>query len=292
MLLSLGAVWGSSFMFIKIAVRDIPPATAVLGRVALGALTLAVVVMFRAQAREGLTAMRAYWWPLLVVGVFNTALPIFLLFWAETRIESGTAAVLQATAPLFTAVLAFFWVHSQRASGQRLAGLVVGFAGVALLVGTLEGGSVLAGLAVVATALCYAAAGLYAGRHLSHLPTTAVALGTLVAATLVLLPPGLAELPSTMPGWKSLASVIILGTLGTGFAYLLYYGLVSGAGASRAILITYLVPGMALLYGAAFLGEELTWSSVGGLALILGGVALGTGAVTLRRRSAAAGSGA
>lgn len=285
MLLGLAAVWGSSFMFIKVAVRDISPATAVLGRVAIGALTLALVAVFSSRIRGGTGLLRGNWLPLVVVGIFNTALPIFLLFWAETRIDSGTAAVLQATAPLFTAVLAFFWVHSERASGERLAGLVVGFAGVAMLVGTLQGGSVVAGLAVVGSALCYAAAGLYAGRHLSHLPTEAVALGTLTVATLALLPAGLADLPSTMPGWKSIASVVVLGTVGTGFAYLLYYGLVSGAGASRAILITYLVPGMALVYGAVFLDEALTWSALGGLAAILAGVALGTGAVAMRRRA-------
>lgn len=288
MLLGLAAIWGASFMFIKISVRDISPATAVLGRIGIGAITLGLAAALRPRLREGFAALRTHWWPLLVVGVFNTALPVFLLFWAETRIDSGTAAMLQATAPLFTAVLAFFWVHSERVSGGRLIGLLVGFGGVALLVGTLEGGSVVAGLVVVFTALCYAAAALYAGRHLAHLPVMVVSLGTLAVATLVLLPAGIADLPDEAPGWKSIAAVVVLGTVGTGFAYLLYYAIVSGAGASRAILITYLVPGLAVVYGAVFLGEALTWSSVTGLALILGGVALGTGAVALGRRSAAA----
>jgi drug/metabolite transporter (DMT)-like permease len=288
MLAGLAAIWGASFMFIKVSVRDISPATAVLGRLAVGSLTLGFVAAARSELREGLRAIRAAWWPMTVVGVLNTALPVFLLFWAETRIDSGTAAVLQATAPLFTAVLAFFWVHSERASGERLAGIVVGFGGVGLLVGTFEGGSAVAGLAVVGAALCYAVAGLYAGRRLSHLPALGVAFGTLVISTLVLVAPGVAEVPSEMPGWKSVASVIVLGAVGTGLAYVLYFAIVAGAGASRAILITYLVPPMALFYGAVVLGEELTWSALGGLALILGGVALGSGAVALRRRSAPA----
>jgi drug/metabolite transporter (DMT)-like permease len=284
MLLGLAAIWGSSFMFIKIAVRDIPPSTAVLGRIGIGMLVLALVAPLVTPIRGSLSSLRSHWFPVVVVGVLNTALPIYLLFWAETRIASGTAALLQATAPLFTALFAFFFVHSERVSGQRLVGLFVGFAGVAVLVGTLEGGSMLGGLAVVGSALCYSAAGLYAGKRLAHLPTLFVALSTLTVATLVLLPAGLAELPSEMPGWKSIASVVILGTLGTAFAYLLFYDILAGAGASRAILITYLVPPTALLYGTVFLDEALSVSSLAGLALILGGVALGTGAVALRQR--------
>jgi drug/metabolite transporter (DMT)-like permease len=142
---------------------------------------------------------------------------------------------------------------------------------------------VLAGLAVVAGAVCYAGAGLYAGRHLAEVPVMIVALGTLVVATLVVLPAGIAQFPSETPGWKSIASVVVLGVVGTAFAYLLYYGLVAGAGASKAILITYLVPPMALVYGTVVLGEALTWSALGGLALILTGVALGSGTVALRR---------
>jgi drug/metabolite transporter (DMT)-like permease len=136
----------------------------------------------------------------------------------------------------------------------------------------------------VGSALCYSVAGLYAGKRLAHLPILIVALGTLTVATVVLLPAGIAQLPSELPGWKSIASVVVLGTVGTAFAYLLFYDILAGAGASRAILITYLVPPMALLYGAVFLDEALSPSSLTGLALILGGVALGTGAVALRRR--------
>jgi drug/metabolite transporter (DMT)-like permease len=286
MLLGLAAIWGSSFMFIKISVRDIAPSTALLGRVGIATLVLLAFSLVRMPARETARTLRAYFVPLVVVGIANTALPVYLLFWSETRIDSGTAAVLQATAPLGTALFAFLFVHAERVSGQRLAGLVLGFAGVGLLVGTLPGGSIVAGLAVVVSALCYAAAGLYAGVRLDGVQTLTVALGTLAVATLAVAPAGVLQRPSEMPGWKSIAAVVVLGIVGTAFAYLLYYGILAGAGASRAILITYLVPPMALLYGVVFLGEALTVNAVCALALILAGVALGTGAFALGRRRA------
>jgi drug/metabolite transporter (DMT)-like permease len=286
----LAAIWGSSFMFIKIAVRDIAPSTALLGRVAIGTLVLGLVVVISRPVRDVALTVRRALVPMIVVGIVNTALPVYLLFWAETRIDSSTAAVLQASAPLFTAVLAFFFVHAERVGGQRLVGVFVGFGGVALLVGTMSGGSVPAALAVVASALCYAAAGLYAARRLLDVPPLVVALGTLAVATLALVPAGVAQHPNDVPGWKSIASVVVLGVAGTGFAYVLYYSLVAGAGASRAILITYLVPPAAVLYGTVFLGEALTANALGGLVLILAGVALGTGAVALRRRSEPVGS--
>ena len=289
MLFLLAAVWGSSFMFIKVAVRDIAPSTALLGRLALATLALVAVSLLRTPFRESARAFRTYAVPLVVVGVMNTALPVYLLFWAETRIDSGTAAVIQATAPLGTAIFAFFFVHAERVTGPRLVGLFLGLAGVGLLVGTLPSGSIVAGLAVVGSALCYAAAGLYTGLRLAAVPTLTVALGTLAVATLVVLPAGIIQRPNETPGWKPIVSVVILGLVGTAFAYLLYYELVSEAGASRAILITYLVPPAALIYGVVFLGEELTVQAVCALALILGGVALGTGALSLdrRRRTAA-----
>ena len=284
MLFGLAAIWGSSFMFIKVAVREMAPSTALLGRLGLAALALLAVSLVREPFREAWAAFRTHAVPMVVVGVVNTALPVYLLFWAETRIDSGTAAIFQATAPLGSAVFAYFFVHAERVNGQRLVGLFLGFASVALLVGSLPSGSIVAGLAVVASAMCYAAAGLYTGLKLADVPILTVALGTLTVASLVVLPAGIVQAPSEAPGWKPIVSVVVLGLVGTAFAYLLYYELVSGAGASKAILITYLVPPAALVYGAVFLGEALTVQAIGALALILGGVALGTSALAIRRR--------
>ena len=283
MLAGLAALWGASFMFIKVAVRDLTPITLVGLRFALGALTLLPIVLASPGARQTLAQLRAAVVPLVVTGLFNSAVPILALSWAEKRIDSGLAAEIQAAAPLFAALLAIRFSREERVTGGRLVGLLVGFGGVALLVGSQPRGAVLAALAVAFSALCYAGAALYAGRRLQGVPPLVTAFGTLVAATLVTLPPGLAELPTRLPGWKVDASVLTLGIAGTGIGYVLYYGLIAGAGASRSILITYLVPAVALAYGALLLGEPVTAAALGGLALVLGGVALGTGALRWRR---------
>jgi drug/metabolite transporter (DMT)-like permease len=283
MLFVLAALWGASFMFIKIGDRQLQPITLVGFRMALGALTLVPIVLVTVGGRRTLRELRGAGGPLIVTGLLNSAIPIFAITWAETRLDSGLTAIIQASAPLFTALLALRFSQDQRVGGSRLAGLVVGFAGVALLVGGRPSGQIAAALAVVFAALCYAAAGLYAGRKLSGVSPLVTALGTLTAATLATLPIGLLQLPSHMTGWKVTASVLTLGIAGTGLAYILYYGLISGAGASRAILITYLVPTFAVVYGAVLLGEPVTAAAIGGLALVLAGVGLGTGAVRLGR---------
>lgn len=278
MLAALAAIWGASFLFIKVGVRDFEPATLVFLRVVLAALTLLPIAL----GTTGLGGLRASWVPLTVMGALNSALPFWLLSFGETRLDSGLTAVIQAAAPIFTVLIAMRYDPSQRATGTRLAGVLVGFGGVALLVGAQEGGDLVAALAVAATAACYAMGALYGGRRLAHLPPIAMSFGTMVAATVLSAPAGLAQLPHDAPGWKPAGSVLVLGVVGTGLAYILYFGLVLGAGASRAILVTYLVPAMALLYGALFLGEDVTAVALGGLALVLAGVALGTGAVARR----------
>jgi drug/metabolite transporter (DMT)-like permease len=283
MLFGLAALWGASFMFIKIGDRELQPITLVGFRMALGALTLVPIVLLTVGARQTVRELRGAAGPLVVTGLLNSAIPIFAISWAETRLDSGLTAIIQASAPLFTALLALRFSQDQRVGGSRLAGLVVGFAGVALLVGGRPSGQIVAALAVVFSALCYAAAGLYAGKRLRGVSPLVTALGTLTAATLATLPIGLFQLPSHMTSWKVTASVLTLGIAGTGLAYILYYGLISGAGASRAILITYLVPTFAVFYGAVLLGEPVTAAAVGGLALVLAGVGLGTGAVRLGR---------
>jgi drug/metabolite transporter (DMT)-like permease len=148
-------------------------------------------------------------------------------------------------------------------------------------------GGVLGALAVVLTGFCYAASSLAAGLRLREVPATTIAFGTTVVAAALSLPFGLSQLPSSVPGWKVIGSVVMLGVLGLGIAYVLYFGLITGAGASRAILVTYLVPPMALFYGATVLGESLKLTDIAGLALILAGVSFGTGTAALRRRAAA-----
>ena len=289
MLIGLALIWGASFMFIKVAVRELTPATLILGRLGLAALTLAIVVPFAIGARTTLAELRANWRWLSVVALVNTAIPFWLLSWGETRIDSGLASIMQAAVPIFNAVIAFGFFREVRVTGIRLAGVAVGFVGVALLVSAQPQGKVLGALAVVGMALCYGVGGLLAGRHLRSVSPLVVALGTTAVAATVALPAGVLEAPHHDPGWKVILSVVALGIPGTAIAYLLFFGMVSGVGAAFASLVTYLVPPIALAYGAVFLGERFGAAAFGGLALILGGVALGSGvggSRVLRRRLA------
>jgi drug/metabolite transporter (DMT)-like permease len=284
MLLLLAAIWGSSFMFIKVAVRELSPADVAFFRVALGALALVPALAFVGVARVR-ADLRRYARHLVVLGVANAAVPFWLLSWSETRLDSGLAAVLQASTPLFAALLALLFSRDDRVVGGRLVGVCVGFVGVALLVGVQPQGDVLAAIAVLATAVCYAGSALYAGRRLNGVSAIVTSFGSLAVATLVSLPLGAAQLPDHVPGWKVIGSVVTLGVGGLSVAYLLYFELIAGAGASSAVLVTYLVPALALGYGAAFLGEAITATAVGGLVLILGGVALGSGTIRIPRRA-------
>jgi drug/metabolite transporter (DMT)-like permease len=289
MLIGLALIWGASFMFIKVAVRELTPATLILGRLGLAALTLAIVVPFAIGARTTLAELRANWRWLSVVALVNTAIPFWLLSWGETRIDSGLASIMQAAVPIFNAVIAFGFFREVRVTGIRLAGVAVGFVGVALLVSAQPQGKVLGALAVVGMALCYGVGGLLAGRHLRSVSPLVVALGTTAVAATVALPAGVLQAPHHDPGWKVILSVVALGIPGTAIAYLLFFGMVSGVGAAFASLVTYLVPPIALAYGAVFLGERFGAAAFGGLALILGGVALGSGvggSRVLRRRLA------
>jgi drug/metabolite transporter (DMT)-like permease len=281
MLVALALIWGSSFMFIKVAVRELTPATLITGRLGLAALTLAILIPWN---RETLAELRENAGWLIAVALINTAVPFWLLSWGETRIDSGLASILQAAVPIFIALISFGFFHEVRVTGVRLAGVAIGFVGVALLVGAQPSGKVLGALAVVGMALCYAIGGLLTGRHLRRVRPLVIGLASTSVATIVVLPAGVVQAPHAVPGWKVIASVVALGVPGLAFAYLLFFGLLTRAGAAYASLVTYLIPPIALAYGSIFLGEHFGPAAVGGLALILGGVALGTGAVRLASR--------
>jgi len=283
MLIALALLWGASFLFIKVAVRELTPATLITGRLGLAALTLAALVPFVVGSGETLRQLRAYAGWLLVVALVNTAIPFWLLSWGETRIDSGLASIIQASVPIFNALIAFVAFREVRVTGAPLVGVAIGFVGVALLVGAQPEGKVLGALAVVGMAFCYGVGGLLTGRYLKTATPMVVAFASTAIATLVWLPVGVVEAPSQTPGWKTIASVVALGIPGTALAYLLFFGLINGPGAAYASLVTYLIPPIALAYGAVFLDERFGAYALGGLALILAGVALGTGAVGPRR---------
>jgi drug/metabolite transporter (DMT)-like permease len=280
-LVLLALIWGASFMLIKIADRQLEPATLILGRLGSAALLLAVVAAIRLGWERTLVELRAAWRWLVVVGLVNTAIPFWLLSWSEKRIDSGLASILQAAVPMFSALLAFGFFREARVGGVRLVGLVVGFVGVALLVGAQPHAKLLAAFAVVCVAFCYAAGQLVAGRHLAGTPPLVVALASTAVSTVAALPAGILQAPAGMWHGETIASILVLGLVGTAVAYLLFFALIQKAGAIYAGLVTYLVPPMALGYGALFLSERFGASAFAGLFLILGGVAMATGSVRL-----------
>jgi drug/metabolite transporter (DMT)-like permease len=284
----LAAIWGAAFMLIEIGLRGFEPATLIFVRLGSAALTLALVELVRGRLRSTLARMRAHAGRLAFAGIVGVAAPFFLIAWGQQYVDSNVAAILNASAPLFTVLLAAAAVRSERVAGLQLAGFLAGFGGVVLVVGggPGEGGRSVAGaLAIVAATAFYAVGALYVSRRLQALTPFEVSFGLLAWSSVATAPFGLFALPGSDLGWKPVAAALSLGILATAFAFQLYYGLIAGVGASKAILVTYLVPALALVYGILLLDEELRWTAVGGLALVLLGVAVGTGAMRRRREA-------
>lgn len=289
MILLLAAVWGASYLFIKVAVEDIEPAPMMAVRTLLAAAVLLGCLAWRvgwSNARAGLVAA---WRHCLVLGVLNAALPFWLIAWGEKHIDSGLAAVVQASVPIFNALIILRVLPHERLGGSRLAGLAIGIVGVAVVTGIHpEGGglAVLGALAVVGSSLSYASAGVYGQLAVSGTAGPVLATGSMLVGGLILLPPALLQVPDHVPSWEATASVLALTLLGTVLAQLVLFRVLALHGSARLSLVTYLMPGFALVYGALLLDEELTFATLGGLALILGGVALASGGVRRPRRLA------
>lgn len=284
-LLLLSAIWGSSYMFIKVGVRDFSPSAMVELRLLLAG---SVLVSFLA-ARRGVRAVRPALAPGAFVGVVGMAIPFVLISWGETHVDSGVAAVANSSVPIFVALLALWLAASERSSGLKVLGLVVGLAGVGVVAGVHPSGgwwAVAGALAVVLASFCYAASSLYIQRSLT-VGGVELAAASVLCGAVAILPFALADLPDSV-GWKPLGSVVILGIVGTGLAQLIVNHLIGEHGAARSMLVNYLLPVFALLYGATILGEPLTGAKVVGLALILVGVTLASGLLTVGRRSARA----
>ncbi|HEX5585572.1 DMT family transporter [Gaiella sp.] len=277
----LALIWGASFMLIKIADRQLAPSTLVLGRLGSATVLLAAIAVVGLGFRRTLEEIRGAWAWLAVVALVNTAVPFWLLSWGETRIDSGLASIIQGAVPIFNALIAFGFFREARVGGLRLLGLGIGFVGVALLVGAQPQGRLLGALAVVAMALCYAVGTLLAGRHLRSTPPLVVALASTGVSTLAALPFGVVQAPDGMWHGETIMAILVLGFVGTAIAYLLFFALIQRAGANYATLVTYLVPPIALAYGAIFLDESFGLAAFAALALVLAGVALATGSVRL-----------
>lgn len=274
----LGGIWGSSFLFIKIGVETLPPFELVALRLLFGALLLASVV---AAARQPLPRDRATLRHLVVLAILNIVVPFSLITWGELSIDSGLASILNATMPLFTIVIAAVFLGEEPITVNRLAGLLVGFAGVIVLVSHDLGASGNLGeasgqLAVALAAASYATATVYARHHVRHVRPMVLALGQVglalpIVATLALL----TEAPWTV-GLRAdaLFAVAWLGVLGSGVAYLISFRLLARWDATRMSLVTYLLPAFGVALGALFLGEVLDPRVLLGAGLVVGGVAL------------------
>jgi drug/metabolite transporter (DMT)-like permease len=289
LLLTLGAIWGASFLFIEEADRSMEPTTIMAGRLLLAAAILVPLLTASIGLREAWSAMRRVALVGLISGIVNAALPFTLIAWGQKHIDSGTAAIANASMPIFVVLLAWRIRRSESARGSRLVGVLLGFVGVAVLAWANPHGGwweVAGTLAVVCAAFCYAVGALYAQHHVSNVPVLVFSTAQCVAGTFVLLPFGLAQLPSEVPGWKAIGSVLALGIAATAIGTLMYFRLVAVHGSARASLVVYLLPPFALIYGSTLLGESLTAQKVIGLVLILGGVALGSGLFSWTRRPA------
>jgi len=282
LLVVLGAIWGSSYLFIKVGVRDLSPAVLIEVRLLCAA---PVLVAFAWRRYGGATLARA-WRQGLVLAVLNAAVPFTLIAWGERWVDSGTAAVANSTVPIFVAMLAVLYVPSERSTGWRLIGLLLGLVGVGILAGVHPQGGwhgTIGIAAIVVASVSYAAANLYAGRRMSFGGPVLAAV-SMAGAFVLLLPLALATLPAHAPGWKSIGSGAVLGLLGTALAQILSYRMIRVYGSARSALVAYMLPAFALFYGAVFLGEGLSYQKLAGLALVCGGVALGTGAVRVASR--------
>lgn len=276
LLLTLAAIWGASYLLIKIGGRDLSAPMISLGRIAFGAAVLVPLALHRRALRnlDGL-------WPVIaVVSVAQVAAPFLLIALGEEEISSSLAGILVASAPIFTAILAIFFAAEERSEGVRLVGVGLGLAGLVLLLGLDVGGStgeLLGGLAVVLAGLGYAIGGLLAKRRLGAVPPLGVAAIVLAVSVVLSLPAALLTLPEEAPGLGPLAAVAVLGVVGTGIAFAIFYELIATVGPARTFLVTYLAPVFAVAYGVLLLDEEFGAVTLAGLVLILSGSYLAAG---------------
>jgi len=275
----LGLIWGSSFLWIKLAVEDISPSLLVALRLAFGLLGLAAWAVLRRQSVRW-PSDRAGWGRYFFMGVVNTALPIALISWSELHIASGLAAILNATTPLFTLIIAHLWLHDERITPTRLLGLAAGFLGVLVVVlpdlmGSEQATDLVGQLAVLLAAACYATGSTFSRRHLRSEPAFTQAFLVLLTAdavswVFVLAGERPIHWPSSTTTWFAAAW---LGILGSGLAYLLYFFLIRSWGVTRTSMVTYVLPVLGLLLGSVYLDEAIGWNMLAGLGLILVGIA-------------------
>jgi drug/metabolite transporter (DMT)-like permease len=289
LLLTLGTLWGGSYFFGKVALTELPPFLVAIGRLGLAAVVLHVVA--RAAGHRMPASMRK-WRAFWLMGLLNNAIPMSLILWGQTRIDSGLAAILNASTPLFTVLLAHVCTRDERLTANKAGGVLFGLAGVAVMIGPDAlggaGRDLLAQLAMLGAAISYACAGIF-GRRFAGTPPLVAAAGQVTCSSLTLLPLALLVdrpwlLP--LPGLRTWGAVAGLAVLCTALAYVIYFRILATSGASNLLLVTLLMPVNAVLLGIALLGEHIEGRHLAGMALIAAGLAAIDGRLLalLRRR--------
>jgi drug/metabolite transporter (DMT)-like permease len=277
LLVVLSILWGGSFFFAEVALVELPPLTVVLARVTIAAVALHILVRIAGQRMP-----KAFgcWLAYAVMGLLNSLAPFSLIFWAQTRIDSGLAAILIGATPLFTVLLAHRFTDDESATRNRLGGVLIGFAGLAVMIGmeALSGAAaeVLAEAAILLAATCYAGAAVF-GRRLKGQPPLVAATGQITASGALALPIALiVDKPWMLPAPMAVTVGAVLGLalLSTALAFVIFFRLLASAGATNISLVTLLVPVSAVILGHAVLGERLALHQVAGMGLIALGLAL------------------
>lgn len=288
-LLALSVLWGGSFFFAGVAVKELPPFTIVSLRVAIAAIVLNIILRIQnLHLPRSKTAWRAFFG----MGILNNVIPFSLIVWGQSHLASGLAAILNATTPLFTVAVAHFLTQDEKMTGSRLIGVIIGFIGVAVMIGGkssfMLGNEIVAQLACLAGALSYAFAGIYGRRFKKmRIPPMVTATGQVTASSVILLPimliidqPWTLVLPST----GAIAALFGLALLSTALAYIIYFRILSTAGATNLLLVTFLIPVTAIFLGISILGERLELRHLVGTILIGAGLAAIDGRLWKRRK--------
>ena len=272
----LGGIWSSSFLWIKIAVQEVDPITLVAFRVLFGLLFGMAVIFVQ---RTKLPTTFREWFPVLLLGIVNVAIPFFLISWGEQAIDSAVAAILDATVPLFTIVIAHVALHDDKITFHKTLGLLVGFAGVVVLMSKDIGastGSLLGEGAVGLASAFYAGSSVYARKTTENMPSIMRSVGPLISSTAVMwLATATIERPLRVPHLPiTWIALLWLGILGSGFAFVLSYYLIHEIGPTRTTMVTYIFPLGGVILGVGFLGEQLSWQLLAGAGLIIASLAI------------------
>ena len=274
LIIILSILWGGSFFFVGVAVKELPSLTIVLCRVALACIILLAVVYLKG---ERMPSSLAVWGGFIVMGALNNLIPFSLIVWGQTHIESGLASILNATTPVFSVVLAHFLTKEERLTTNRISGVLLGWVGVIVLIGINSlrsfGIEVFGQIAVLGAAFSYACAAIY-GRRFKGLSPLVIATGMLCGSTLMMTPMALfIDQPWNLsPGIFTITAIFGLAAISTSLAYIIYFKVLSTAGPTNLLLVTFLIPLNAILLGVLFLEERLEWNALMGMGLIFAGL--------------------